>query len=171
MNRRDFTRAFAGLATFTAFAGTAAAEDPRTLRADAPAGKAKPAAAAVDHSAHQGHAAADSAPAGRYAALATVYADCAARATECITHCQSVLATGDKSLGDCLKTALACQTTCTAVAQLARLNSDFAPALARDTVPVMKACLDTCRPHIEHHAICKACFDACESAIKAAQSI
>ncbi len=167
MNRRDFTRAFAGLASFTAFAGTAAADDPRNARNDVAA--AKP-AAAVDHSAHQGHAAAAAAP-GRYAALATVYADCAARATECITHCQSVLATGDKSLGDCLKTALACQTTCTAVAQLARLNSDFAPALARDTVPVMKACLDTCRPHIEHHAICKACFDACESAIKAAQSI
>lgn len=170
MNRRDFTRAFAGLASFAAFAGSAAAEDPRNARSDVAAAKSKP-AAAVDHSAHHDHAAMASAPAGRYAALATVYADCAARATECITHCQSVLATGDKSLGDCLKTALACQTTCTAVAQLARLNSDFAPALARDTVPVMKACLDACRPHIEHHTICKACFDACESAIKAAQSI
>lgn len=103
----------------------------------------------------------------RYADLASVYSVCAAASAECIAHCQRILATGDKSMAECLKTALDCSAVCDAIAKLARFDSDFAPKLAAQAVPVMDACAKACKPHVEHHAICKACFDACNAAIKA----
>jgi len=164
MNRREFARGAIGLATFGSL--VASADEPRMV---AKADKAK---SAVDHSAHAGmdhstHQAAS----GRYAALAATFSDCAAAAEDCIAHCQSVLATGDKSLGECLKTALACDTSCVAVARLARLDSEFTAGFAKASIAVMEACAAACKPHVEHHAICKACFDACGKTISAAKAI
>ena len=165
MNRRDFARGAIGLASFSTLA--ALADEPRLV---AKADKAQ--AAAVDHSAHAGmdhgaHAAAS----GRYAALATTFSECAALAEDCIAHCQTVLATGDKSLGECLKTALACDTACIAVSRLARLDSEFTAGFAKQSIAAMEACAAACKPHIEHHATCKACFDACGKTISAAKAI
>ncbi|MCX7073088.1 MAG: hypothetical protein NTW01_19050 [Gammaproteobacteria bacterium] len=161
MNRREFARGAIGLATFGSL--VASADEPRMVA------KAK---AAVDHSAHAGmdHSA-HQAASGRYAALAATFSDCAAAAEDCIAHCQSVLATGDKSLGECLKTALACDTSCVAVARLARLDSEFTASFAKASIAVMEACAAACKPHVEHHAICKACFDACGKTIIAAKAI
>lgn len=164
MNRRQFARSAIGLASLGSL--IAVADEPRMV---AKADKAK---AAVDHSAHAGmdHSA-HQAASGRYAALAATFSDCAAAAEDCIAHCQSVLATGDKSLGECLKTALACDTSCVAVARLARLDSEFTASFAKASIAVMEACAAACKPHIEHHAICKACFDACGKTISAAKAI
>lgn len=166
MNRREFARSALGLASLGSL--VALADDPRNV---ARAEKAKP-AAAVDHSAHAGmdHSA-HHAASGRHAALAATFSDCAAAAEDCIAHCQTVLASGDKSLAECLKTALACDTTCVAVARLARLDSEFTAGFAKQSIAVMEACAAACKPHIEHHAICKACFDACGKTISAAKAI
>lgn len=165
MNRREFARSAIGLASLGSL--VALADDPRNV---ARAEKAKP--AGVDHAAHAGmdHSA-HQAGSGRHAALATSFSDCAAAAEDCISHCQRVLATGDKSLADCLKTALACDTACIAVARLARLDSEFAPAFATASIAAMEACAAACKPHVEHHAICKACYEACGNAISAARAI
>jgi len=149
MQRRDFTL---GL-----FAAAAAASGL------AHAGKDKASKPLVaDHPDHHGT--------GRYAALAQAFASCAATATECVSHCQRLLAEGDTMMGDCLRTALACDAICPAVARLARLESDQAPAFAKAAIPSMQACMDACKPHIEHHAFCKACFEACGAAVAAAQA-
>ncbi|ROH92041.1 Csp1 family four helix bundle copper storage protein [Stagnimonas aquatica] len=154
MQRRDFT-----LGLFAAAA---------TASSLAHAGKekvSKPAAA--DHPGHHGVGAGT----GRYAALAQAFASCAGTATECVSHCQRLLAEGDTMMGDCLKTSLACDAICPAVARLARLESDQAPVFAKAAIPAMQACMDACKPHIEHHAFCKACFEACGAAVAAAQAV
>lgn len=184
MNRRQFMNTMAGAAALGAASSLAQADDPRNVArsenapAVSKAKSAKPTAAAdphAGHAGHQGHAAVDHSAhqpgSGRYAALASSFGVCAGLAAECVGHCQTILATGDKSLAECLKSSLACDTTCTAVARLARLESQFAPSLAQQTIPVMEACMESCRPHVETHPICKACFDACNNAIGTARTI
>ena len=145
MNRRTFLTSSAGFAVgASTLASTAIAAEP----------------------AHQHHAGGSD---GRYSSLATVFAACAATSLDCVAHCQTVLATGDKSMAECLKTSLDCDAICEAVAKLSRFNSDFAPTLAKQSIPVMSACADACKPHIEHHAVCKTCYDACNATIAAAK--
>lgn len=174
MNRRQFSRAAAGLVTLAAGIGSAAAEDPRDAARSQSATKSPKAAPEpvdapfVDPAhAHHGHAAAGDEP--RYAALASAYGDCAAASQACISHCQSVLATGDKSLGDCLKAVLDTDAIATAVARLARYDSAWAPVIAKQSISVLDACIEACRPHVAHHAVCRACSDACKNAIAKAR--
>ncbi len=174
MNRRQFSRAAAGLVTLAAGIGSATAEDPRdAARSQAPAKSPKAAPEPVDapfvDPAHAHHAQAATGDEPRYAALATAYGDCAAAAQACISHCQSVLATGDKSLGDCLKAVLDTDAIATAVARLARYDSAWAPVIAKQSISVLDACIEACRPHVGHHAVCKACSDACKNAIAKAR--
>lgn len=151
MQRRDFTL---GLFAAAATASTTLAH----------AGKEKPKAAPMNHEGHHGM------EVGRYGALVQAFAICAGAATECVAHCQRLLAEGDTMMAECLKTSLACDALCPAVARLARLDSDAAPAIAKSSIPVMEACIEACKPHIEHHAFCKACFDACGAAVAAAKA-
>lgn len=102
--------------------------------------------------------------------MAKAFSACAAASSECIAHCQKSLATGDKSMADCLRTSLDCDALCEAVAKLARYESAQAPAIAKAAIPAMKACADACKPHVEHHAVCKSCFDACNAAVSAANA-
>jgi Cys-rich four helix bundle protein (predicted Tat secretion target) len=103
-------------------------------------------------------------------ALIPAYQACTRAAQACISHCQQLLAQGDKSLGTCLRTALDTDTVCSTVLKLAGLNSRFTAAMAKQSVAVMQACVDACKEHVEHHAECKACHDACLKAIEAAKS-
>lgn len=147
MNRRQFAHAAAGLA---ALATTAHA--------------AEPAAVPFVDPAHAGHHR-DPDAAARMTALAAAYGDCAAAAQACASHCQRRLATGDKTLGDCLKAVLDTDAVATAVARLARYESAWAPVMARSALAVLDVCLEACKPHVGHHAECKACADACQQAI------
>ncbi len=118
-------------------------------------------------SGHEGHAHGAAAVASP---LAEAFGACAATSSQCIAHCQKQLATGDKSMAECLKTSLDCDAICEAVAKLARFDSAQAPVFARAAIPAMKACAEACKPHAEHHAACKACYDACNAAIGAANA-
>lgn len=149
MNRRQFTRAATGLAALAATAVARAAEP-----VDAPF---------VDP-AHAGHHR-DPDAAARQAALAAAWGDCAAAAQACASHCQRLLATGDKMLGECLKAVLDADAVATAVARLARYDSAWAPVMARSAIAALDVCIEACRPHVGHHAECKACSDACKRAI------
>jgi Cys-rich four helix bundle protein (predicted Tat secretion target) len=107
--------------------------------------------------------------AGLNDALIPAYQTCIQTAEACISHCQQRLAQGDKSLGDCLRTALETDTVCSAVLKMAGLNSRFTAAIAKQSIPVMQACVEACKEHVDHHAQCKACHDACLKAIDAAK--
>lgn len=153
MQRRDFTLGlFAAAATASTLA-YAAKDKPTKVAAANP---------------HEGHHGTD---VGRYAGLVQAFAICGAAATECVAHCQKLLAEGDKMMGECLKTSLACDALCPTVARLARLDSDQAPAIAKAAMPAMQACIEACKPHIEHHAFCKVCYEACGAAMAAARAV
>jgi Cys-rich four helix bundle protein (predicted Tat secretion target) len=128
---------------------------------------AQAAAPAHDHAAMMGAASVPS----RYIKLVAPYQECVRASQACMSHCQQLLAQGDKSLGACLKTALDTEVVCSAVLKLANLNSQFTPTLAKQSVAVMQACVEACKEHVAHHAECKACHDACLKAIEAAKAI
>lgn len=80
----------------------------------------------------------------------------------CVSHCAELLASGDKSVGECNKTALAMIETCSAVIRLASLDNKNTRELARVCAKVCRDCMEACEPHVKHHADCKACYDACK---------
>jgi Cys-rich four helix bundle protein (predicted Tat secretion target) len=123
---------------------------------------------AHDHAAMMA-AAAPAAP-RRYDALIPSFQACIAAAQVCTSHCQQLLAQGDRSLGDCLRTVLDSEVVCSAVLKLAGLNSSFTGSLARQSIAVMQACADACKAHVDHHVACKNCHDSCLKAIEAARS-
>lgn len=147
MNRRQFARTAVGL---MAVASAARA--------------AEQAAVPFVDPAHAGHDRDPDADA-RFAALAATYGDCAAAAQACAGHCQRSLATGDTMLADCLKAVLDTDAVATGVARLAQYQSAWAAVMARSAIAVLDACIEACRPHVGHHAECKACADACRQAI------
>jgi Cys-rich four helix bundle protein (predicted Tat secretion target) len=119
------------------------------------------------------HAAMSAAPAAprKYDGLVVPYQACTRAAQSCIAHCQELLAQGDKSLGECLRTALDTEAVCSTVLKLASFNSKFAASLAKESIAVMQACVNACKEHVNHHAACKACHDACLKAIQAAKLV
>ncbi len=143
--------------------------------------------APADQGAHMHHdhgmattaASSASAPAGmhegclpkRFQTVVAPFQACTAATATCIAHCQVMLATGDKSMAQCLRTALDCDITCNAALRAATLNSDFTPALLKTAVLAMEACVKACKPHVNHHKECADCHDACLAAIAAARKL
>jgi Cys-rich four helix bundle protein (predicted Tat secretion target) len=141
---------------------------------------ASAAAAKVEPSGHAHHHPASSAKAAamhegclprRHTGLVAPFQACTAATSVCIAHCQVLLAQGDKGMAACLRTALDCDVTCSAVLKAATLNSDYTAALAKTALLAMEACVQACKPHIAHHAECRECHDACLSAMAAARQV
>jgi len=107
----------------------------------------------------------------RFDAVVGPFQACTVAMGNCIAHCQMMLADGDTSMADCLRTALDADVVCNATLRAASLNSKLTPALAAVAVTAMEACVAACKPHVEHHAECKACHDACVTAIAAARKL
>ncbi|MBN8489363.1 MAG: hypothetical protein J0M20_16765 [Burkholderiales bacterium] len=137
------------------------------------AAAAATAGAQTEHSHHDHGAMAPKVPMGKPApaGLVNAYQACVAAANACIAHCQVLLAQGDKSLGACLRTALDTELTCSATLRAATLQSPYLGALAKTSVAAMQACIEACKPHVEHHAECKRCHDACVAAVRAANAL
>lgn len=171
MNRRIVLAWVAGLSGTAAVDGIGAKSPKLAAPGSGPATEllAQTTAPAHEHD----HAAMMATPAApsKYAALVAPYQECVRASQACIAHCQQLLAQGDKSLGTCLRTALDTEVVCSSVLKLSNLNSQFTSALARQSVAVMQACVDACKEHVEHHAQCKSCHDACLKAIEAAKRI
>ena len=104
-------------------------------------------------------------------ALAQAAGACTVAGNVCLQHCLTLLAQGDKSLGDCAKAVSQMLAVCNAMSTLAAFNSQYAPRLAKLCVDVCTDCEKACRPHAEHHAVCKACADACVATIAQAKLI
>jgi len=117
---------------------------------------------------HQHMHGAMAAPAPRkFDALIPAFQTCMQAGQACVVHCNTLLAQGDTSMAECQRNVLDTLAVCQAVATLAGYGSAATGTFAKQSVPVMQACVAACKPHIEHHAECKACHDACVAAIAA----
>lgn len=156
MNRRQFTRTVASLTAIGAGLGNG-------CRAEAATADAEPVDAPfVDPAlAQQAPASTDE----RDLALAIAFEHCAAAAQTCVRHCRQSLAGGNARLADCLRAAQDCDAIATAVARLARNGSAWAAVVAKQSIAMLDACVEACRPLREQHPACKACFEACGKAI------
>ena len=122
----------------------------RTLGAAAVTAAAIPTFAQHEH--HHGGA--------KNQALIDAAGDCSNKAEVCLSHCQEVLAQGDKSLAACAASAREVATACTALRSLAAQNAPSMPQFAKVTADVCRRCEAECRKHLQHQA-CKDCADAC----------
>jgi Cys-rich four helix bundle protein (predicted Tat secretion target) len=134
MERRNFLEVSAAAAL--AAAATARADEPM-----------------AEHAHHHGSS---------HQALAAAAGDCVAKGEACLTHCHELLATGDKSLGECAKRDSEMLAVCRAMQSVAYQDGASLPKLARVCLEVCKACEEECRKHAEKHAICRECGDACK---------
>ena len=99
--------------------------------------------------------------AGKHGALVSTSAECASAADTCVVHCEDLLAQGDKTLANCLKTSAQVEIVCGSLRRLAARNADLTPQMAAVALRACKDCEAECRKHEKTHAVCKACADAC----------
>jgi Cys-rich four helix bundle protein (predicted Tat secretion target) len=163
VQRRQFLQWGLGSA-FVTSACAAPGETKVMAQAKPEAGMAAP----HDHAAMMKNAA--PAMSRKYDVIIPAYQDCTRSAQTCIAHCQTLLAKGDTAMSDCLRAALDTEAVCGVVLKLTGINSQFAGVMARQSVAVMEVCIKACEPHITHHAECKACYESCERAVKAAKA-
>lgn len=117
--------------------------------------------------------AADAAPAKPVAGagLAAAAAACVQVGEECLQHCLSLLADGDESLGDCAKSVQQMLAICRAAGPLVYAGSKHLRAFAEVCAAVCGDCETACRKHESHHAICKACAEACAKTVAEAKKL
>lgn len=118
--------------------------------------------------AHAGHG--DSAP-NPFAKAIDAAADCAKKGEICVAHCQQMLATGDKSMAACLKTALEMVAACQSLIKLASLQSKGTKRMAALCADLCRECEKACKEHEAHHKICKDCMESCNTCAKECDKI
>jgi Cys-rich four helix bundle protein (predicted Tat secretion target) len=94
-------------------------------------------------------------------ALINTANDCVKTGDVCLAHCIDLMATGDKSLGECAKSVNELRATCGALGSLAAQSAPSLAKLASLAADVCKNCEAACRKHEKDHAPCKACAEAC----------
>jgi Cys-rich four helix bundle protein (predicted Tat secretion target) len=95
--------------------------------------------------------------------------DCVATGDACVRHCVEVLGTGDTSLKECLQRVVDLTAVCASLAQVASHASEPTKSLRAYVAACADYCRDcaaACKEHVDHHEVCKACFEACERCIK-----
>jgi Cys-rich four helix bundle protein (predicted Tat secretion target) len=96
---------------------------------------------------------------------------CVSVGTQCLEHCLTLLGQGDKSLGGCAQAVNEMLAVCRVVGPLAAADSTHLKALARLCADVCTDCEKACRPHADHHPVCKACAEACTAVIAEAKKV
>jgi Cys-rich four helix bundle protein (predicted Tat secretion target) len=115
---------------------------------------------AHDHGEHK-HAADPAPMLTKVAGTATA---CVAAGKNCIRHCVDLLGQGEESMQACLQSALAMAAVCEAMAAVASYGTTATPdirALAETCARFCNDCAEACKPHVDHHAVCKACMESC----------
>ena len=130
-------------------------------------------AAEHEHDHHRMHGAGGAAACtmGRYKALVAATSDCVAQGQACLAHCLRLLAGGNRSLGACATAVNQVLPLCAALQEIAGQESALTPKLAKVVLDAYTECADACKPHVEHHAECKACYDSCMECIKQCQAV
>jgi len=98
--------------------------------------------------------------------LVAAAAECVATGQVCLAHCIRLLSEGDDSMGDCARTINQMLALCGALQNLAAQGATLVPVLAKVVVQGCHECADACKPHVDHHAECKECYEACQACIK-----
>jgi Cys-rich four helix bundle protein (predicted Tat secretion target) len=93
-------------------------------------------------------------------ALVATASACVSKGQLCLSHCLDMLATGDKSMSACSKTAREMLTVCGAMLSLAAQGAPSLPKFATVCLDVCKRCEAECRKHVQHTP-CKDCAAAC----------
>jgi Cys-rich four helix bundle protein (predicted Tat secretion target) len=96
---------------------------------------------------------------------------CVDAGTACLQHCLILLGKGDTSLAECAQAVNEMLAVCKAIGPLAAADSKHLKSAARLCLDVCTDCEKACRPHIDHHAVCKACAEACTTTIAEAKKI
>lgn len=96
---------------------------------------------------------------------------CARDGEVCMAHCLESFSAGDTMLAECARSVAQLVPVCTALAQLAALNSPRLAEFAKAAALVCKDCEAQCRKHADHHDFCKDCADSCLACIKACESL
>lgn len=143
MNRRQWLNA-ASMAALAALAQSAGAAQEHHSQGGAPASHAKLVAAA---------------------------SDCVAKGQVCLAHCIRLLSAGDDSMSDCAKSINQMLAICGALQNLAAQGAALIPAMARVAEQGCSECAEACKPHVRHHAECKACHDACLACIEQCKAL
>lgn len=89
--------------------------------------------------------------------------ECLKTGEACISHCQMMLANGDKSMGECLKTALEMTAMCRAFASLAQYQSKSLKKVAAACAEVCRNCEKACEVHASKHGVCHDCMSSCKA--------
>ena len=147
------------------FIGSAAAV---SLTAAASFARAHDHAGHAHHAGHAGHA--HSAPRA-YEAARKAAAHCVEAGQICLTHCITLLSSGDTSMKDCATGVNQMLALCGTLQNLAAQNSRLTPSLAKVCIEACKQCSAACKEHAGHHAECKACYESCLACIKECEKI
>jgi len=89
----------------------------------------------------------------------------------CMANLLESFSAGDTTLAECARSVAQLVPACTALAQLAALNSPRLADFAKAVTLVCKDCEAHCRKHMDHHDFCKDCADSCLACIKACESL
>jgi Cys-rich four helix bundle protein (predicted Tat secretion target) len=175
INRRDVLLAGAGAALVKITASTTAcADSSKTTASDAKA-DSKSGKGAGDHAEHGGEHAGHDAHAGHgneaMAKLAELCGHCSAMGEACLTHCITMLADGDKSMGDCAKSTQLMVPFCQAMTATATIDAKQVMQLVALCKEVCTECEAACAVHSKMHAACKRCEDSCKAVTAAISAL
>ncbi len=153
MNRRELLGTFAAV-TATSLAAT------RAL-----------ASTTVAEHAHHDSAPVQTMAKDTYKSLRETASGCVSAGQVCLAHCIRVLSEGDKSMDQCAKAVNQMLALCGAIQNLAAQGSALTPALAKVALEGCRQCAEACEPHVDHHAECKACHQACLDCMKQCEAL
>ena len=103
-------------------------------------------------------------------ALVQTSADCLVTGELCQAHCQTMLAQGDTRLAECSASVSQMTASCSALMQLAAIDSAYLPRMASLCIEILQDCKTVCEKHAKH-AVCKACAEACEACIQECRKV
>lgn len=120
-------------------------------------------AAKDEHAGHGDHAMHMAAP--KHQALIDTALKCVGRGEVCVDHCLALMATGDTSLKDCLRSVQIMMPMCSALIRAAATDTPRLKEIAKVCLDICADCEKECKKHAEHHAACKACMESCADCI------
>ena len=106
-----------------------------------------------------------------YQSLREAASGCVSAGQVCLAHCIRLLSEGDKSMDQCARAVNQMLALCGAIQNLAAQSSALTPALAKVALEGCRQCADACEPHVDHHAECKACHQACLDCMKQCEAL
>lgn len=127
---------------------------------------------AQEHEHHQHHgaegnaASSDASAASKHQAIIEAALLCVKRGEACIPHCIDLMAKGDSSLKDCIRSVSAMLPMCEALTRFAALDAPRLKELAKLCGQVCEDCQKECKKHAPHHEVCRQCAESCEACAK-----